>query len=751
MESKSIRQGDLLAKKDTPMDSLWYISEGRVEAVSGSLRLTLKKGDFIGITDFNRGVNSFDYYAKENSTVINFCSRDALMQSNFFAAKPENSRALALSLNHIVRDAFISLNAYCSRSEVLDKFVTEYYQKYLDFCKALFAEPKNISLLDELGESISMGYTHKCLYQYHKGTSMQLSNKESALELIKNLVIPGYMHHAVTDLAEVVNAIEYVSAVVGDYNCVLIDENRNDFLEAFNDLYMKAGPEHSLSEEIKSCIVAVADMAIETPEDIKKNRIEEIKRKAVDFDDVSSSSKDGANIEVKLANSMEQIFELANFTGEPAENLRTFISQYKNLVDPNSTEDDARRIRKEIEKYFYMLYLSALEKSIELVDCPILLKMFLHFGYLDEELAGMDNAVQLYELAQTYHGDPSRNIFTGLEWLIAIFTKDREPSINEFDQTYEQFIKEQAESGRIPHEQVKLYLKDRGQMVMFELQNMFRSASRMCSGRVLNFCPVFCEHQILRGAKDDLIDYLKVIEARNNIRNIDYTLFYRETVFVYNKKENIHDIIHVEILPDIVLLPVVGNRGAMWQEISGRDRMTPARMMLPVFDTEDLEKALIRMFAEYRWEMCKRTQGARWNDVTDPSLTSLYYDYLQFYRRNSQISTEQKEKIKIGLQRARNTYKEYFINDYSEYIKYESLGSPHLIRASRTILYLQVPFGASVRRSLSSNPIFSELDGRLNIKNNQALHKLDNIKKKLEAKGYDIPKELEREIAYYSI
>jgi len=751
MESKSIKKGSLFAKKDDPIDALWYISEGHFTAVSGPLRLTLKKGDFIGIAEFSRGTSYFDYYANEASTVINFCSREALMQSNFFSSKPENSRALALSLNHIVRDAFISLNTMCNRSVLLDSFIKEYFQKYKEYCKQLFVEPRKLPLIDEIGEGVDMGYTHKCLYQYHKGTFMQLSNKESAAELIRNLVVPGYMHHAVTDLEEVTKSIEYVSSIISDYNLVLFGEDRNDFLDMFNELYVTAGKDHSLSNQLMSAMAKISEMAAETPEDIKNARIEELKNESVALDQVPESEDASGNIEAKLKNSMEQIFELAEFTGEHAEYMRTVVGQYKDLVDPNSTEDDARKIRKEIEKTYYMLYLSALEKSLETTNCPILLKMFLLFGYLDEELAGMENAVQLYELAQTYHGDPERGIFTGMEWLIAIFTRDREPSINEFDQNYEQFIKEQAESGRIPANQLKLYLQDRGQMVMFELQNMFRSASRMCSGRVLNFCPIFCEHQILRSAKEDILDYLRVIESRNNIRKIDYTLFYRETVFVYNKKENIHDVIHVEILPDMILLPVVGSRGAMWQEISGRDRMTPARMMLPVFDTEDLEKALIRMFAEYRWEMCKRTQGVRWNDVTDPSLTSLYYDYLQFYRKNSQISTEQKEKIKIGLQRARNTYKEYFINDYSEYIKYESMGSPHLIRASRAILYLQCPFGASVRKNLASNPIFSELNDRLKIKNNQTLHKLENIKKKLEAKGYPIPLELEREIAYYNI
>ena len=67
------------------------------------------------------------------------------------------------------------------------------------------------------------------------------------------------------------------------------------------------------------------------------------------------------------------------------------------------------------------------------------------------------------------------------------------------------------------------------------------------------------------------------------------------------------------------------------------------------------------MCAEFRWEMCKRVQGARWNDVSDPSLTSLFCDYLQFYRKNSDLSPEQKEKIKVTLTKCKQNFKEFFI------------------------------------------------------------------------------------------
>jgi hypothetical protein len=220
---------------------------------------------------------------------------------------------------------------------------------------------------------------------------------------------------------------------------------------------------------------------------------------------------------------------------------------------------------------------------------------------------------------------------------------------------------------------------------------------------------------------------------------------------VFSEKENIHDVIHVEVRPDIILSPVVGTRGAMWQEISGRDRTTPARFIFPVINVENLEKLVIRVLGNYRWEICKRMQGMRWNDVTDPSLTSLYCDYLQFYRKNSDLSPEHKEKVKIGLQRYKQNFKEFFINDYSEYIKYESAGSPHLNKIARGILFSQCPFSSAIRAKLGENPIFAEVSERYRIKNGQQLHKLDNLVKKLNSKGQPIPPELKREIDFYNM
>ena len=146
------------------------------------------------------------------------------------------------------------------------------------------------------------------------------------------------------------------------------------------------------------------------------------------------------------------------------------------------------------------------------------------------------------------------------------------------------------------------------------------------------------------------------------------------------------DRIMKEILPDIVLMPNAGIKAMMWQEISGVKSDTPARFMFPVFTAVDLNELMLERIARYRWEMCRRLEGVHWNDVREKSLTAEYCTYIQFYRNNRDLSTEAKEKLKGTLAQAKNNYREVFVKDYINWIKFESKGSFRLNKIARDIL-----------------------------------------------------------------
>lgn len=186
----------------------------------------------------------------------------------------------------------------------------------------------------------------------------------------------------------------------------------------------------------------------------------------------------------------------------------------------------------------------------------------------------------------------------------------------------------------------------------------------------------------------------------------------------------------------------------MWQEIEGRKRTTPARMMVSIFQMEDLTSILVRLTADFRWEMCKRVQGARWNDVSEPSLTSRYFDYIQFYRKNHELSTDAKDKIKLNMQKAKNSYKEMFLRDYEAWIIYEGNGSPRLNKVARGILFDYCPFSRAIRDKLKINPLYKDMMERYDIKLTQHIHHYNNLFQKIKNMGADIPPELQRQREY---
>ncbi len=74
----------------------------------------------------------------------------------------------------------------------------------------------------------------------------------------------------------------------------------------------------------------------------------------------------------------------------------------------------------------------------------------MYFGYVDEELAGLKNAVILYRLAEAMTDHSTVGVYTFYDWLMAIFQGKKAPSRNEFDQDYSDYIHKQKVGGNIP-------------------------------------------------------------------------------------------------------------------------------------------------------------------------------------------------------------------------------------------------------------------------------------------------------------
>ena len=477
--------------------------------------------------------------------------------------------------------------------------------------------------------------------------------------------------------------------------------------------------------------VAVADEDADTP-----------------FGDAALASQ-ASDIPPELADALDVILSFGDCDEELAERFTKEINTYKAMPDKDSTQDEDRAFRNGLARDFYKVYAAVFEASLQASALPPAVKLFLNFGFVDAELAGAGNSTYLLSIADVYQGAPNYGIFTFYEWLTAIYERDREPSRNEFDLDYGAFLREQRVSGKISPKQEQALLGSNMGRIQFELENVFPLVNKMTFGRISTFCPVLSEHNLIKSLPECIVTPQKVQKALNLVRETDFSAYYRETIYSDDSIGIVREYIDIEVLPDVILMPNAGIRGAMWQEIEGKRRTTPARMMISAISLESISKLIIRMTGEFRWEMCKRIQGAYWNNISERSLTSEYTDYAQFYRKNHDLSPDAKEKIKLSLQKCKNSIKEMFVRDYICWIAYEGQGSPRLNKIARNILFTYCPFPSAVRDKLLQHPLYHDMIDRYRLRMNQKLHHLDMLCAKIEKTGNDIPKEIEQQKEFF--
>lgn len=457
--------------------------------------------------------------------------------------------------------------------------------------------------------------------------------------------------------------------------------------------------------------------------------------------------------DISVNNCIGALYEFGQFDQEMFERFRNNLDHFKKLSDRYGNDDEARKLRREITADFYLIYEAVFLHTIDVpfFSLPMGVRLFLMFGFVDEKLAGIGNTKKLVAIINSYHPDKTGHVLTMYEWLMQIYKGKLMPSKNEFDLDYPSYLKELRKNGEINDAKEKLLLENNLEKLRFELKNLCTMGNRVTFGRISSFVAVFDEKNILKPLEAAYLDEAAVNSQIDRIRSIDFNTFYRQTVYS-NVKAGINNYFYnTEVLPYVILMPNVGSRAALWQDIDGKKRTTPARMLVSIFHTENVEDTFTKLVAEFRWEICKTEQGVHWNDVTDPSLTSLYSDYLQFYRKNSSLSQEMKEKLSTSLKNNSNSFKKVFVADYLTYIKYESTGALRMNKVAREILFTFCPFKKEIRESLADNPQFLPLLSAFKLKNVQALKLMQNLKVKLEKNNLPVPKEILKQEEYLNL
>ena len=254
---------------------------------------------------------------------------------------------------------------------------------------------------------------------------------------------------------------------------------------------------------------------------------------------------------------------------------------------------------------------------------------------------------------------------------------------------------------------------------------------------------------MLSSIEEAYCDAQKINDCIEDLLNIDYSVFHREALYVNKEKGIEKEYMMKQVFPIFILYPTVGRNCIMWQEITGRKRDTVGRFLMPAFTFTSIREMVIKAFGQFRWALCKTIQGPSWNNIQVHSLTSEYADYIQFYKKNRDLSDERKEKVKLQIQRGRNNLREIFTLDYEVWIKSEANGAVKLNKVAREMLATYCPFMAPIRAQVEKQPIYEEAFARFERERNKKIHELELRYKAIENKIGELPEELVQTMDFY--
>lgn len=751
MAVKEFPAGALLVQSEQAINALHVIAKGTVRATYPGGEFYLYKGDVIGVCELFFDSHFITYQTEDICSIASYPFNISQL-SAILHANPDMAQRIVTSMFRQLQEILDQYELARFDCDNFYHYLMDSYEGYLSFCTKHNISARALPGLETLSELVLeediagwIGGYYTQLRKLVTGTPI----KEQDADFLQGLLLK-----ASRDVYEAISVCRVLYDYKSDIINLLMSENRLDFFDLYTSLLYKVG---SHADDSTSLIATISTMMIQLESQASidktmyKERVAEYRERLNSLDQYTESPADEdvrpENVP-DIIDSMNTILGYAKVDEETATAFRSAIGQYSKLTDKNNSDDTSRRLRLTITKQFYEIYNKAFLRSLHDFEVPKVLKMFFNFGYVDEHLAGMENAAYLYSIVDKLPSDPSRNVYTIYEWLHAIYDGKKTPSRNEFDTDYQAYVHELKVTGKITAMEETNMLKDREAQVNFELQNMFQSVNKITFGRISSFCPVFSEHNILKELGKSLVSADKVEETFNQVRSVDFSAYYRDTIYTNPALGIGKEYISVEILPDLILMPNIGVRGVMWQEIEGRKRTTPSRMMISIFQMEDLTNILVRLTGDFRWEMCKRVQGARWNDISEASLTSEYFDYIQFYKKNHDLSPDAKDKIKLNMQKAKNSFKEMFIRDYVSWVLFEGSGSPRLNKIARAILFTYCPFSKAIRDKLKANPLYKETMDRYDIKLAQKIHHYDNLFQKLKNIGAEIPPEIKSQRDY---
>ena len=756
-------------------EAIWFaaILKGTIRVQGAYTSFELGEGDIVGILEKGNDTYQFDYMAWGSVKVLPFsmAKLDAFFDEHFRDKNYAAKAALSVFKQiHTLCDVDMPLHQI---GTMLENTLKNGYQRYLELCKVCKLAPKINQDIENMEVEFSMGTVDDELEWYYAELLYVAPNRMADF-FSGSVRIPKMLVSQALDFAKEMQRQYQAYQKELDAKLELLGGKGAGSLFA---CYYALVLELQKSNGDNTAIVDELDMILKTLEEmeqmysmdlhvhkkLKSDRFIDIRNsiltKSYDEREESSkelllhySSNEIENATNHLKDTLKIILNYAGYSQEEKASFQRQLMAFRMAKENDFRGNDSYQIIKQIGKEYYQLYEKVFFHMLSDSNVPEAIYFFLDYGILDEKMFEEQVLVEFYYAVKNTKTEPTDyGMYTMSQWLRAIYEGKREPSRNEFDMDYAEYFREMKKSRQFTKQEEDAYFADQKGKVQFEIQNMFRLSNRSVTEHITTAVPFVYQDEFIQGMVNQVLSIQKLKECFDEIQAVDYSLFYRETVYQNDACKIERERIQVKVLPDFILTPNLGNKGIMWQEISGRKRTSAARFVFPAYVTGNLQEICLKVAGKFRWELCRTIQGVYWNDISDKSLTAEYCDYAQFYRTNRELSESVKAKIKEKLKQCRNNYCDMFITDYLKWIQLEAKGSSRLNKVNREILATYCPFSVAVRESLRDNPMFGQMVQRFEMKQRKKAKELQNRYVTLKNQGAKLTRELEENLVFYTM
>ncbi|MDO5292589.1 MAG: cyclic nucleotide-binding domain-containing protein [bacterium] len=758
-----LEEGKILYQEGERLESVALVLKGNVICANSGMNMVFGPGEFIGVNDLYIG--SYSGTAKAGADCVVYAIEASGMEQipSIINIKQEYRGYLIKSLNRYLIQVYETYYSVLGVANDTLSQANEVMKQYSEIIFAFGGEAETVYALEKL-----------------EAYTKELPVKPEWIQTIKEMqAIPidvmssYYSYIPVSSLREIeekikictilMNAMKHLTAYVTNVSDLLISDGSDCVFKAICRSVITLAPSHANYSDMIELVDRTVELVNKLEEELEKRAgkatiVNRAQMEALYYSIISGTTQEEImedeeteqDILRSFENSLQQILSYGEIETETRNKYTDYMERFIALKDKNSTADEVRELRHSMTGIFFYIYKKVFLKAYHSGSYDKAVKLFLQFGFMDERLLSKEQLLSLSKLKVKNTMTHYCNCYTIFDWLVEIYEGRKEPSKSEMDLDYRDYIRQMTGKGKLTPQEERQYMEDYDAKLDFELSNMFQHNMKLTNGKVSTYVPFLYEDIMPLNIEKYFLTPTKIDEAIRDIIAIDFSAFYREVIFSDPSIGIQREILQKEYLPDVLLYPTCGTNGIMWQETANKSRESAARFCVAILSEANLQDTMIHLIARFRWELCRTLQGYGWNDIANKCLTAEYNDYIQFYRRNKELSEDKKEKLKQQIQKARNNTRECFVIDYEQWIKFEINGSVRLNKCARDILATYCPFNKQIREGLSSRQQYQDDFFKYEKEAKAKARILDAKILSLKKNGMTVPKELESTAAYYN-